>query len=589
MNRLLAFFLFIGTFLLSPSCSRYETEELHVIKEIDYNGLVKVLNQNVQSVRQLVDLKKDNKQLFSVSSTEEKTQLFFLEEEQPVTLYKIVTPTPVLYPCLSVASEDDDYYWTLSGELLTDTKGERISVTDKETIPSIQYRNDQWICTLGDSSIVLGSTMLSYGYPIVERMDEENAYISFPNQFQLSFTMTSFSLPLVPNKVFYKDVFLDAGIGLTSRKSLSAANILKLSLEGISFSRYMPFSEEYEQQNEILAGCSYDTNGRLLYPDGQPRYKVLFVNGGKATEHGESLDEMALGNMRQFYCNGGSYVGTCAGAFFAAKGSGNNDYSCYLSIWPYRLKHTGITNSSSGMFIEANSPLLNYFDFGGDYYIEDIRHNGGCYLGEMPIGTEILARYDYPSSNKVHMQPSAWAYKGGAQFGRIILEGSHPEEASSGEKRDFTSSMILYAIDGLGNTTLKGFLQNGKVRQMNKSTEDDDPSFTKIGDKQCHHFVVYIPGNASNIKVRVDSEKECDLALRLKKNTFAFPDNADYKAVTGGPIQQLEFDSLEDGLWYISVQCLTTVEVEQVEYGQLYKGRTDVLNGVPYSIGIFWE
>lgn len=236
MNRLLAFFLFIGTFLLSPSCSRSETEELHVIKEIDYNGLVKVLNKNVQSVRQLVDLKKDNKQLFSVSSSEEKTQLFFLEEEQPVTLYKIVTPTPVLYPCLSVASEEDDYYWTLSGELLTDTKGERISVTDKETIPSIQYRNDQWICTLGDSSIVLGSTMLSYGYPIVERMDEENAYISFPNHSMMAVSMSNLQLPKVPNKSFYKDIFFGCRCGAESTQIFSCCRISETTFRSDRFS-----------------------------------------------------------------------------------------------------------------------------------------------------------------------------------------------------------------------------------------------------------------------------------------------------------------------------------------------------------------
>lgn len=589
MNRLLVSFLFIGTFLLSPSCSRSETDELHVIKEIDYNELVASLNDNIRSVQQLVELKKDGKELFSFDINKDKVQLLFLNEEEPVTLKKINTAVPVLYPCLSIASHDNDYYWTFSNDFLTTAKGEKVSISEKIITPSIRYQNDQWICAVGDTTYNIDKTKLSYGYPTIDRVDGVNAFISFPSNYQLSFPVSIFQVPNIPNRAFYKDIFLDAGIGLTSRKSLAAASLLKMSLEGICLSRSVPLPGERELQNEIIAGNSADTNGRLLYPDGQPRYKVLFVNGGKATEHGESLDEKALSNIRQFYNNGGSYVGTCAGAFFAAKGSGNVDYSCYLSIWPYRLNHTGITNSSSGMFIDVNSPLLNYSDFGGDFYIEDVRHNGGCYPGEMPQSTEILARYDYPSSNKVHMQPSAWAYKDGDQTGRMILEGSHPEEAGNGEKRDFTASMIQYAIDGLGNTTLKGFLQNGKARQMSKNTEDNDPSFTKIGDKQCHHFVVFIPVNANNIKVRVDSDKECDLALRMTKNIFAYPDNADYTASKGGSFQELAFDSIEDGLWYISVQCLTTVEVEPEEYGQSYNDRYGVLNGIPYRIVVSWE
>lgn len=122
-------------------------------------------------------------------------------------------------------------------------------------------------------------------------------------------------LPLVPQKAFYKDVFLDAGVGLTSRKFLYAARYLNLSTEGISFSRSNASDEEIALQNDIIAGDESDTNGRLLYPDGQPRYRLLFVNGGKATTHGKSLNKEAINNMQQFINNGGCYVGTCAGAF----------------------------------------------------------------------------------------------------------------------------------------------------------------------------------------------------------------------------------------------------------------------------------
>ena len=124
---------------------------------------------------------------------------------------------------------------------------------------------------------------------------------------------------------------------------------------------------------------------------------------------------------------------------------------------------------------------------------------------------------------------------------------------------------------------------------MDKNTEDNQPSFTKIGDKQYHHFVVYIPDNAKKIKVAVNSHKDCDLALRMAKNTFAYAGDAKYASSKGGPNQMLSVGTLEEGLWYISVQCLTTPTVEQADYGQTYSGRTDVLNGIPYSIEVSWE
>ena len=34
---------------------------------------------------------------------------------------------------------------------------------------------------------------------------------------------------------------------------------------------------------------------------------------------------------------------------------------------------------------------------------------------------------------------------------------------------------------------------------------------------------------------------------------------------------------------------MTTVDVKETETGQTYSGRTDVLNGVPYSVVVKWE
>ena len=53
--------------------------------------------------------------------------------------------------------------------------------------------------------------------------------------------------------------------------------------------------------------------------------------------------------------------------------------------------------------------------------------------------------------------------------------------------------------------------------------------------------------------------------------------------------QKLSFPTIREGLWFIAVQCLTTITVTETNYGQEYGGKTEVLNGVPYRISIYWE
>ena len=368
------------------------------------------------------------------------------------------------------------------------------------------------------------------------------------------------------------------------------ASILGLSVEGISFSSWNPDSKESARQNEIVSGSSIDQNGRLLYPDGQPRYKLLFVNGGVSADHGKSLGENGLESMRIFVKNGGSYVGTCAGAFLVANGyNGKTDFPYYLSVWPGMMRQSGLKDAYTGMFIEKNSPLLQYGDLGGDHYVDSVRHNTGGYPVKFPLRTEILARYDYPQKSSIHRQPSIWAYKKNAQSGRVVMTGSHPEEVPEGERRDLTGAMMLYALDGVGVASLKGFLKNGEGRLMDRETKDRDPAFTRIGDLQTHHFATYIPADAKNIRVELDGPSGCDFALMMSHDSFAFADCAQFRSSMPGARQQLSFPTLLEGVWFIAVQCLTTVTVKETDDGQDYAGKTEVLNGVPYRILIHWK
>jgi hypothetical protein len=187
------------------------------------------------------------------------------------------------------------------------------------------------------------------------------------------------------------------------------------------------------------------------------------------------------------------------------------------------------------------------------------------------------------------MAPAIWAYKKNQATGRIVQTGSHPEEVSSGERRDLTAAMVRYALDGRAPVSLKGYLRNGDVRIMDKMTSDNDPALTRIGDLQTHHFAAYIPSDARNISVDVSSSSNSNLALMMSQDSFAFSDTAEYLASEPGAKQRLVFPTIREGLWYIAVQCLTTVSVEDTEYGQSYIGNLSVLNGVPYTISINWN
>ena len=169
------------------------------------------------------------------------------------------------------------------------------------------------------------------------------------------------------------------------------------------------------------------------------------------------------------------------------------------------------------------------------------------------------------------------------------MEGSHPEEVKGGEPQDLTAAMIMYAMDGRGIVSIKALLKNGEERVMDKQSGDNMPEYTGIGDMQCHHFALCVPYNAKDIKLTVDSDSDCDLILRLCKDSYAFPHNADYYTAEPGPHQELSFQHLDKGMWYVSVQCTTVVDEEDTEYGSAYHDSLGVLNGVPYSIKATWS
>lgn len=402
---------------------------------------------------------------------------------------------------------------------------------------------------------------------------------------------------------YYKDIFMDGGVKVTSLERLPASEWLGLSMELLTTQRrtstYPPTLEDTLHQNKIFIGSPEDLNGPLLYPDGAPRFRMIYLNGGKATGHGGSLGEQGRQTYKDFIKAGGSLVGSCAGAFMSSKGTATNGkYSLnekYTAIWPGWTHSTGLNNSQTDMFVPEESPLNKYYKFPNNH-IEAVRHNGGCYMyeKELPKGTEVLTLFDYEpktanGTRSIHKKAASWAWKENSQTGRIVLCGSHPEAIESGDRLMYMSAMVQYALEGTGEIRLKGELENGKAREMYKSTYDHDPDFTMIGDRQYHHFKFTLPEGAKNVTVTLKGENCYDLFLYLNKGEFAFRGQCPFAEMAHGAEKTMTFESLEAGEWYLSVECDTTVETLPTRWGFDYVGDTTVLNGVPYSISVSWE
>jgi hypothetical protein len=382
---------------------------------------------------------------------------------------------------------------------------------------------------------------------------------------------------------YYKDAFMDGGTGLTHRTKLYAAESLGLSYEYVA-------REDSATLQYVMVANPDDTNGYLLYPDGAPRFRLIYTNGGDAGAHGTAMGDAGRQRIRDFFAHGGSYSGSCAGAYLASLSNQDSGTSPFFyHLWPGRTKDTRIQNAYVGNFIPPDSRLLQYDSFGGDFYIESLYVYNGPFANESigwPAATEVLLRYDtagYFCHNKV----SAWAYKAADTTGRCALLGTHPEGRGYGEWLHLTKAVFRYALDGLGPPRLKSALTTGVTRHMNQPT-GGDPAFAPVGDRQYHHFACDLsPGN-HDLSVTISANDSFQLNLFLALDTLAFRSTADYLDTTPGAHKTITVSTPAPGRWYVGVECATTVTT----YGDscfLYSGPVQVLNGIAYDITATWD
>ncbi|MFC2134173.1 T9SS type A sorting domain-containing protein [Bacteroidota bacterium] len=384
---------------------------------------------------------------------------------------------------------------------------------------------------------------------------------------------------------YYKDIFVDAGVGLSNFIDLPAITFLTLSSEFI-------MTEERTEQNHVIVNNDNDANGVLLYPDNEPRFRVIYTNGGSSITHGGELGTFGRERIRTFFSNGGSYTGTCAGSAIFSRGrSGNTEEYVYYAIWPAFVQRIPVGPYNVDLTIPADSPLSDYADFGGDNRINDVRYNFGNYANSVygfPSQTEILLRYDFPGQ-AFHNQIASWAYKESEVTGRGVVIGCHPEGYQAGERRELMAAILQYAIDGTGAPQYKANLDNNIPVIMDKNWDDGDPARTKIGDRQYHHFRINLDGTAENFTVTLDGENGYDFNLFIREGDYVLFDQYDYSDISPGADKMITLPQDITGEWFIAVELAEEVEASIGTTNYEYVSNLEVLNGIPYSIQVNWD
>lgn len=393
---------------------------------------------------------------------------------------------------------------------------------------------------------------------------------------------------------FYKDLLINCGQHLLC-PTPHAAKALDLDYEVMR-------SRSAAIQSKHFVGYPGDLNGILLYPDGAPRYRAVYVNGGESKDHGASLGAKGLLRFRAFFAGGGSYTGSCAGAFIASgRRMGESMLDRYFGIWPGETKETWFNQEASSWYIgpsnfriEKDSALLKYKDFGDDLYVEAIKHYEGPFAVEgehWPEGTQVLARFDLPKS-RFHNTPSIWAYQPDPGAGRMVVVASHPENYSSGERLDLMSSIFSYALDLAPYPRLKARLGSGRTLELKEDSDAQKPCLTKVGDGQLHHFALQVPKGSQKLLLRLkgdatlSSGEAAQLELYAQPIKSAWPSLAKYKSKKSGAVQSIEVQDPQPGLWFVSVRGASEVIAQDARDATSYHKNLGALNGIGYRLSM---
>jgi len=147
-------------------------------------------------------------------------------------------------------------------------------------------------------------------------------------------TSVPVAVPFVPRPAGYDGFPLVAGIVVGAGSDSSAALRTRLNEWWVakgnpSISATLPGCEYTENATiTLVSGNATDMNGRLLYPDGSPRHPIMSSPGGAtSTIVSEFKDLSTVRRVKDFFREGGGWVGICAGTDLMTKGWAMNGSS----------------------------------------------------------------------------------------------------------------------------------------------------------------------------------------------------------------------------------------------------------------------
>lgn len=181
----------------------------------------------------------------------------------------------------------------------------------------------------------------------------------------------------------------------------------------VNVEAYKYFFDRYEYKWEL-----FDENDAVNM-DLSSRFDLILFPGGFAAEYKNLIPEHD--NIRQFVENGGAFVGTCAGAYYASdilRWHGT-DHDYPLNLFPGKgtgpLAGAIVWGEIASFQLTADHPANNGFEQSLDMYYFD-----GPYFDVYdPSSIEILASY------AVNDKPAVIAGRYGS--GKYLLFGPHPE------------------------------------------------------------------------------------------------------------------------------------------------------------------
>ncbi len=267
----------------------------------------------------------------------------------------------------------------------------------------------------------------------------------------------------------------------------------------------------------------------------------------------------------------------------------------YFNLWPGRMNGPNVSSTPVDKIINAGSPFIGYNGFKEGDEISGVYHNNGASIDatDMYPGTQICAMH---TSNSLKGYGAIWTWKDNDTTGRVLGHTGHPEGSSSESKIKYITASMLLLADGLGRPDIKHQLVNNEPITMDKETADNDPLYTKIGDKQYHHFIIVLENPAKNVSIELDGEDGYDFHLFAAQDTLAFNYSGDYADSSSGADKILSIEDVVPACTlYVGVKLNTTVISNQDEVCfdrdlfTEYSGRPEVLNGIAYTITATWD